>query len=66
MSKLTDITNDPKWIDEQLDRLLAFEVLHMAATMRQTPLTPAELGDKIGIHKGFSHQVIENIRNALK
>jgi hypothetical protein len=46
---------------EQADRLLGFEVLQKALYCDKTPINPQLLGDKIGLHKGWSAQILNDI-----
>jgi hypothetical protein len=61
MRPSTDITTDAAWIDEQVDRLLGFEVLTKAISGNPSPMPPALLADKIGTYKGFPHSVINEV-----
>jgi len=61
MQASRDITTHPEWLDEQIDRLIGFEVLHKALSADPTPIPPSLLADKIGCYKGFSHNVLTKI-----
>lgn len=64
--QVKDKTTDPVWLDQQIDRLLGFEVLHKAITGDPHQMSPADLGDKIGVHKGYSHCILKNIKRRYK
>lgn len=65
MLNLPDVTTDPIWKAEQMDRLLGFEVLKKVCTGDPDPIPPLLLADKIGVNKGFSFDMLENISNNL-
>ena len=61
-----DPTLDPHWILEQVDRLLAWEILTRALTFRMhEELLPQDLCDRIGVHKGFVYEIIKSARKQL-
>lgn len=62
MRSSQDITNNPEWIALQTDRLLGFEVLTKLVTSDPRPIPPGSLADKIGMHKGYSHTILSDIR----
>jgi hypothetical protein len=62
MRSSRDITNNPDWISEQVDRLLGFEVLCKLLTADPRPIPPGSLADKIGVYKGYSHTILSDIR----
>ena len=66
MSDETDITLDPEWIKEQVHRLAGWEYLnrHVNHELDKTML-PQELCDKIGVHKGYIHEMTKSIRRKL-
>jgi len=66
MPRLLDVTSDPAWKDEQMDRLLGFEILKKICMADPDPIPPALLADKIGLNKGFSYVMIESISRKLK
>lgn len=45
-----------------MDRLLGFEVLHQVITANPDTMPPAELGDKIGVYKGYSFEILRKIK----
>ena len=48
-----DITLDPEWIKEQVNRLAGWEYLNRYVRHQlETPMRPQELCDKIGVYKG--------------
>ena len=61
MRSSRDITNNPDWIAEQVDRLLGFEVLCKLLTADPRPSPPGSLADKIGVYKGYSHSILSDI-----
>ena len=65
MRNLRDVTDDPEWQEETLDRLLGFEVLRMAISNDPTPIPPALLADKLGVYKGRPYALISNIAENL-
>ena len=65
MLRSPDITTDPEWIGEQIDRLSGFEMLHAVVTGNQLPIPPATLADKLGVYKGYPYSIVSNIRKTL-
>lgn len=65
MRRSRDITTDKLWIAEQVDRFLGFEVLKAVATADPEPVPPHLLADKLGLNKGFSYLMMENISRRL-
>lgn len=61
----TDLTTDPVWQAEQMDRLLGFEILTRTLAAKYQPIEPEVLADKIGAHKGLSHLIIQGLRLRL-
>lgn len=59
---LPDVTTDGVWLEEQTERLLAFEVLHMWVTGKPGGITPELLSDKIGMHKGYPSSIIKQVQ----
>jgi hypothetical protein len=57
-----DITLDPRWLEEQSDRLLGFEVLTRVLAARYQPMSPEVLSDKVGLDKGFAFSVLKSIQ----
>ena len=61
-----DLTLDPDFIEEQVDRLLAWEMLKRYFNNQEClEMKPLELCDKIGVNKGYIHKLIRNIRLRL-
>jgi hypothetical protein len=60
-----DVTTDPKWINEQIDRLLAWEVLQREFMCVSEPMEILHLCDSIGVNKGFVHSTLVSIRKKL-
>ena len=61
-----DLTLDEKFIEEQIDRLLGWEILQRYCNNQENlPMKPLDLCDKIGVNKGYVHQVIIIARNKL-
>lgn len=63
--KFSDVTLDPQWRAEQMDRLLGFEVLTRTLTAQYQPINPELLADKIGAHKGIAFIIIQNLQRKL-
>ena len=61
----SDITLDPDWQAEQMDRLLGFEILQRACTATYQPIDPELLADKIGASKGLSFKIVKNLSRRL-
>lgn len=60
-----DITLDPKWQDEQVDRLLGFEILQRMLHAKYQPIEAAVLADKVAIDKGAAYRIIRSIEQNL-
>lgn len=60
-----DITLDPGWQADQMDRLLGFEILTRTLSARYQPLEPEELADKVGSHKGLAHLIVQSVQQKL-
>lgn len=65
-----DITDDPAWKDQEIDRLLAWETLQRAVKSAVTgqppePVDATELCDSIGVNKGYAHNVLLTVREKL-
>ena len=66
MSDKDDITLDPEWISEQVNRLSGWEYLNRYVRHElDKPMLPQELCDKIGVHKGYIHEMTKSIRKKL-
>lgn len=61
-----DLTLDQDFIDNQIDRLLGWEILQRYCNNQENlPMKPLDLCDKIGVNKGYVHQVIITVRKKL-
>ena len=61
-----DITLDPEWIEEQVDRLAAWEYFNRYVKHElDQPMRPQELCDRIGVHKGYIHEMAKSVRRKL-
>ncbi len=61
-----DITTDPVWIEEQVDRLSGWEYLNRRLRHQMDkPMRPQDLCDKIGVHKGYIHEIIKSLAKKL-
>jgi hypothetical protein len=61
-----DITLDPEFVDQQIDRMLGWEILNRYLNHQvNIPMQPLELCDKIGVNKGYVHQVIKTVKQKL-
>jgi len=58
-----DITLDEEWINEQVDRLLAWELMTRALTLSTEEVPPEKLCDMIGVPKNYVFEVIKKISN---
>tara|TARA_R100000388_G_C7118320_1_gene99787 strand:+ start:138 stop:359 length:222 start_codon:yes stop_codon:yes gene_type:complete len=58
-----DITLDEDWIDEQVDRLLAWEIMTRGLTLNTEEVPPEKLCDMIGVPKNYVFEVIKKISN---
>ena len=61
----SDITLNPEWQAEQMDRLLGFEILTRTLTAQYQPINPELLADKIGAHKGVAYTIVQNLQRKL-
>lgn len=61
-----DLTLDGEFINNQIDRLLGWEILQRYCNNEENlPMKPLDLCDKIGVNKGYVHQVIITVRKKL-
>ena len=61
-----DITLDPEWIKEQVNRLAGWEYLNRCVTHELgIPMAPQELCDKIGVYKGYIHGISKSVKKQL-
>ena len=62
MSNEDDITLDPEWIEEQINRLAGWEYLNRHVRHQlSTPMRPQELCDRIGTYKGYVREVTKSV-----
>jgi hypothetical protein len=57
-----DITTSRVWQEEQVDRLLGFEILTRTLRAKYQPIDPAILADKIGLDKGTAFRIVQQIK----
>lgn len=61
-----DTTLDKDFINEQIDRLLGWEILNRYLNHQNNlPLEPLKLCDKIGVDKQYVHRVIKTVKYKL-
>lgn len=60
MQSLPDPINQ-SWMDEQVDRLLGFELLKKACIGDPEPISNDLLADKIGVHKNYQFYLMKKI-----
>jgi len=65
-SEIDDITIDPEWQAEQVDRLLGFELLQQAIHARYQPIDAAHLADKVALDKGMAYRIVQSIQRNFK
>tara|TARA_Y100001938_G_scaffold150624_1_gene242501 strand:+ start:212 stop:433 length:222 start_codon:yes stop_codon:yes gene_type:complete len=58
-----DITLDENWINEQVDRILAWELMTRSLTLNTEEVPPEKLCDMIGVPKNYVFEVIKKISN---
>jgi hypothetical protein len=56
-----DITLDEDWINEQIDRLIAWELMTRGLTLNTEEVPPEKLCDMIGVPKNYVFEVIKKI-----
>lgn len=59
----SDLTLDPEFLNEQIDRLLGWEMLLRECLGEKEPIQAQDLCDRIGVNKNYVHWVLEEIRN---
>jgi len=57
-----DITTDKEWVNSQIDRLLAWELLKRELTCDVSPVETTELCDSIGVSRGYVHTVLQSVK----
>lgn len=60
-----DLTLDPDFLNEQIDRLLGWELLMRECLGEQEPIPAQELCDRIGVNKNYVHWVLEQIKERI-
>lgn len=60
-----DITTSCQWQEEQIDRLLGFEILSRSLRAQYQPIDPSVLADKIGLDKGNAFRIVQQIKQNL-
>jgi len=66
MSNKKDITLDPEWIEEQVNRLAGWEYLNRRLKHQlNEPMRPQDLCDKLGVHKGYIHEMTKSVRKKI-
>ena len=59
---LSDTTTDEKWYNEQIDRLLGWELLRRELTCNVTPVEITELCDSIGVNRNYVNKVLMTVK----
>jgi hypothetical protein len=60
---LSSLVMDPEFIEEQIDRLLAWEIyVRYIKGLDQLDIQPSELCDRIGVHKWYISHLLEDIK----
>ena len=54
-----DITLNEEWLNENIDRLLSWEILKRSLTLDQQPIPSQKLCDMIGVPKNYVFNVIQ-------
>jgi len=57
-----DITTNKEWVNAQIDRLLAWELLRRELTCDVSPVETTELCDSIGVSRGYVHTVLQSVK----
>lgn len=60
-----DPTTDIRWQEQQMDRLLGFELLNRVLRAEYQEMKPEVLAGKIGAHKGIAYSITESIKAKL-
>ena len=61
-----DPSLDPKWIGENLDRLLGYEILQRSIRAQYQEMDPVALEDAVGADYGLYTRIIKKLRSILK
>lgn len=62
---LDDPTDNKQWLDAQIDRLLAFELLNRTLHARYQPLQATLLADKTGLNRSAANKIINLLRTTI-
>jgi hypothetical protein len=61
-----DITLNNRWISQQVDRLVAWEMFCRIAKHEELyPIKTSDLCDKIGVNDQYFYRVLYNVKNKL-
>ena len=60
-----DITSDAKWVTEQQDRLIAFELLQRSLHAEYAPISDSDLAGKIGVDNGTTDRIIASLKLSI-
>lgn len=60
-----DPTSNREWLNEQIDRLLGFEILHRTVHAQYQPLEATALSDKTGLDRNAAKRIVNNLRTVL-
>lgn len=64
---LRELVLDPDFIEEQVDRLLAWEIfVRYIKGEDQQFMNPSELCDRIGVHKWYINHLLEDIKKSKR
>lgn len=58
-----DPTLDPKWLGENLDRMLGYEILQRSFRSEYQEMNPVQLEDAVGVDYGFYARIINKNRS---
>lgn len=61
----SDITGDPEWQFQQMDRLLGWEMLQNSLGRGKAETTERALADRLAMPTGFWHVMIRKIKRRL-
>jgi len=61
-----DPSLDPKWIGENLDRMLGYEILQRSIKAKYQAMNAVELEDAVGADYGLYTRIIKKTRSLLK
>ena len=60
-----DPTLDPKWLGENLDRMLGYEILQRSIRAEYQEMNPVQLEDAVGADYGLYTRIINKTRSLL-